>query len=132
MTKITSHKDLIVWQKAMDLVVIVYKLTESFPQREQYGLVSQIRRSAVSIPSNIAEGYHRGTTKEYKNFLQIAYGSASELDTQIEICIRTGTVSANDVLKTKETLVEVSKMLNVLIKKVGNNSATPYALRPAP
>jgi four helix bundle protein len=132
MQKITGHKDLIVWQKAMDLVVDTYALTDTFPQKEQYGLSSQMRRSAVSIPSNIAEGYHRSTTKEYRNFLQIAYGSASELDTQIEICIRTNIISSDDVASIRELLVEVLKMLNVLIKKIGNNPTTPYALRPTP
>ena len=132
MKHITTHKDLIVWQKSMDLVVAVYALTDTFPQKEQYGLASQMRRSAVSIPSNIAEGYHRGTSKEYRNFLQIAYGSASELDTQIEICIRTNTVSLDDMASIKELLVEILKMLNVLIKKISNNPTTPYALRPTP
>jgi len=84
-TTIHSYKDLIVWQKAMDLVVAVYVLTDLFPKNELYGLISQIRRCSVSIPSNIAEGRRRGSKKDYQHFLIIAYGSGAELETQIEI-----------------------------------------------
>ena len=83
-----SYKDLIVWQKAMDLVELVYKLVKYFPKEEVYGLSSQIKRSTISIPSNIAEGRRRGTRKEYRQFLIIAYSSGAELETQIEIAKR--------------------------------------------
>lgn len=80
---INSFKDLIVWQKAMDLSEIVYRLTETLPPTESYNLSSQIRRSAISIPSNIAEGHKRGSKAEYKRFLLIALGSSAELETQL-------------------------------------------------
>ena len=82
------HKDLHVWQKAMDLVERVYLLTKKFPDEEKYGLISQIRRAAVSVPSNIAEGAGRNGTREFTQFLYIALGSLSELETQIDIASR--------------------------------------------
>ena len=85
---IHTYKDLIVWQKAMEFVVEIYKITKLFPKTELYGLTSQIRRCSISIPSNIAEGRYRGTKKDYLNFLRIAYGSGAELETQIEIAER--------------------------------------------
>lgn len=85
-----SHKELKVWQESMDLVVWVYDIVGTFPQHEQFGLSSQIRRAAVSIPSNIAEGAGRQTRPEYIRFLYIALGSASELETQLEIAHRVG------------------------------------------
>src|SRR5262245_42805232 len=84
-TAVHSHKELIVWQKAMDLVLLVYTITDNFPKREQYALSAQMRRAAVSIPSNIAEGRGRSTKKDFIHFIRIAYGSTSELETQILI-----------------------------------------------
>ena len=86
--QIETYKDLIVWQKGMDLVVEIYRITEVFPKSELYGLVSQMRRCAISIPSNIAEGRRRGTKKDFRQFLIISFGSGSELETQIEIVKR--------------------------------------------
>ena len=106
-----SYKDLIVWQKAMDLVVSIYQLTEHFPKTEIYGLTSQMRRAAVSIPSNIAEGRRRGSRKDYRQFIIIAYASGAELETQIEIAKR---LAYRDVQKTEAILEEVMKMLNRL------------------
>ena len=85
---IESYKDLVIWQKSMDLVVAIYKLTGEFPRSEMYCLTSQMRCCAVSIPSNIAEGRKRSTTKDYHKFLIIAYGSGAGLETQIEIVKR--------------------------------------------
>ena len=85
MEKIRSYKDLIVWQKAIQLVILIYKITEQFPKEELYGLTSQIRRSAISVPSNIAEGTGRSTRKDYKQFARIALGSVNELETQLII-----------------------------------------------
>ena len=82
---IHTYKDLIVWQRAMELVGAVYELTKDFPRSEIYGLVSQMQRCATSIPSNIAEGRRRGTKKDYRHFLIIAYGSGAELETQVDI-----------------------------------------------
>ena len=86
--KIKSYKDLIVWQKSIDLVGEVYRITGNFPKEEVYGLTSQMRRAAISISSNIAEGRRKGSRKDFKNFLQIAFGSGAELETQIEIAKR--------------------------------------------
>jgi len=102
----------------MKLVVEVYRLTDTFPKSELYGIVSQIRRSAVSIPSNIAEGKQRGTRKEYRQFLIIAFGSAAELDTQLEISREIGFCSIQDCTKICVLLDEVSRMLNTLVTKL--------------
>ena len=85
---VTHYKDLIAWQKAMDLVCLIYETTKTFPKEELYGLTNQIRRAAVSVPSNIAEGHSRKSSAEYKNFLSIARGSLAEIETQF--ILRTG------------------------------------------
>ena len=115
-----SYKDLTVWQKSMELVKRIYMLTSEFPQSEIYGLVTQMRRAAVSIPSNIAEGYSRKSLKEYLQFLRISYGSSRELETQLII--------AKDLYKKADyhsadlLLEEILKMLNVMIRKLENNN----------
>ncbi len=111
---ITAYTDLIVWQKSMDLVVEIYKLTESFPKTEQYGIISQMRRASVSIPSNIAEGRRRGSKKEFKQFLVIAYGSGAELETQIEITKRLNYANIEKYKNIDSLLSEVMRMLNKL------------------
>ena len=88
--QLKSHRDLRVWQASMDFVVDIYSLTRSFPNEERFGLVSQMRRCAVSIPSKIAEGYSRRSRRDYLRFLRIAHGSAAELDTQLDIANRLG------------------------------------------
>lgn len=117
-TPAKSHKDLIVWQKALDLSVLIYQLTESFPQREVYALSSQMRRAVVSVSSNIAEGRNRGTKKDYAHFLQMAYGSTAELETQLEISERLHFIQVGDYEKTCSLLHEVAKMLHVMIRKL--------------
>ena len=114
-TVIHSHKDLIVWQKAMDLVVLIYKTTDAFPKTETYGITSQMRRSAVSIPSNIAEGRKRGSKADYRQFLLIAYGSGAELETQLEICQRLSYLDDSQWKKISLLIEEVMKMLNSMI-----------------
>ncbi|MBI2117729.1 four helix bundle protein [Candidatus Peregrinibacteria bacterium] len=114
-TIIHSHKDLIVWQKAMDLVVLIYKITENFPKTEIYGITSQMRRSAVSIPSNIAEGRKRGSKADYRQFLLIAYGSGAELETQLEICQRLSYIDEAHWKPVYLLLEEVMRMLNSMI-----------------
>jgi len=109
-----SYKDLIVWQKSIDLVVEIYRLTDLFPKSEIYGLTNQMRRSAVSIPSNIAEGYNRKHQQEYIQFIRIAFGSGAELETQIIIVKRLELVLSNRLKKVESLLVEVMKMLNKL------------------
>ncbi|MGB4834142.1 MAG: four helix bundle protein, partial [Candidatus Moraniibacteriota bacterium] len=118
--KVQSYKDLIVWQKAMNLVVEIYAITEKFPQQELFVLTSQMRRAAISIPSNIAEGRRRGTRKDYRQFLLIAYGSGSELETQIEIAKRLSLGKSVDFSQADLHLDEVMRMLNVMVHKLGS------------
>jgi four helix bundle protein len=92
-----DYKDLLVWQDAMDLVVLVYRVTTKFPHHELYGLTGQLRRSAVSVPSNIAEGQGRRTKRDFQNFLSIAHGSLRELETQVLIGQRLTYIDDNDV-----------------------------------
>ena len=112
---IRNFKDLIVWQKSMDLVEEVYKLVKLLPDDEIYGLSSQMRRSAVSIPSNIAEGQKRKSVKDFANFLSYAKGSCAELQTQLLICVRLEYFSENDANKLIDLTVEIDKMLEKLI-----------------
>ncbi len=111
----TSFRDLIVWQKAKDLAVVIYKVTEFFPKSELYGLANQMRRAAISISSNIAESYHRFHKKEKDQFLSIAFGSGSELESQIEI---SKILFPNiDFKNSEQLLVEIMKILNNFLKQ---------------
>lgn len=112
--KIRSYKDLSVWQKSVDLVELCYRLSDGFPRNEEFGLKVQIRRAAVSIPSNIAEGSVRHSTNEYCRFLAIALGSVAELETQIEIGRRLGFLPEVDSQALTSGCQEVGKMLNGL------------------
>lgn len=112
---IKSYKDLIVWQKGYELVKQVYKITAKLPQTEIFGLQSQMRRSAVSIISNIAEGSSRKTRKDYCQFMHIAYGSTSELETQLSLC---KDLYAIPIEKELELITEISKMLRTIINKL--------------
>ncbi|MFC1734071.1 four helix bundle protein [candidate division KSB1 bacterium] len=115
---IISYKDLTVWKKGIDLVKEVYSLTGQFPKDESFGLTSQMRRSSVSIPSNIAEGKMRGTQKDYRHFLLHSFGSGAELETQIEITKQLPFGKKLDYNKVDSLLEEVMKMLNTLIRKL--------------
>ena len=115
---IESYKELIVWQKAIDLVVELYTLTEKFPKEDIYGLTSQMRRASVSIPSNIAEGRSRGSRREFRQFLLVAYGSGGELETQIEIAKRLPSTKNFNFYKVDQLLNEVMKILNTIIAKL--------------
>ena len=119
--KIQNFRDLDVWQKGMLIVKEIYKVTGSFPQSELYGLVSQMRRCAISIPSNIAEGFNRLHNKEYKQFLYISLGSCAELETQIEIAMDLKYMSKEDKDILLEYIDHESRMLNSLIKKLKVN-----------
>ncbi len=112
---INSYKDLIVWQKSMDLVVEVYKLVRKLPKEELYALSSQMRRSAVSVPSNIAEGQKSNSTKEFAQFLSFAKGSDAELQTQLLICTRLEFLTEDDIKTAYNITVEIDKMLNKII-----------------
>lgn len=124
---IHSYKELTVWQKAIQLVIAIYELTEKFPKEEIYGLTSQMRRAAVSIPSNIAEGRNRGTKKDFPQFLRISYGSGAELETQLEISKQLFTTSNLVYTKVDDLLMEVMKMLNVMIRKLNPSPNTNEA-----
>jgi four helix bundle protein len=104
-----NHKDLDVWKKSMDLVETIYKLTQKFPESEKFGLTSQMRRCAVSIPSNIAEGAARKGDKELIHFLHIALGSLSELETQYLIAMRLAFIEKEDIVE--EQMIDVKKLL---------------------
>lgn len=115
---IKDFKDLIVWQRAMELVTEVYRLVKKLPNEERFALSDQIRRSAISIPSNIAEGQGRNSTKEFIHFLSIAKGSKAELETQLLLCVKVNYLT-NLEIKTFTTLIqEVGKMLNALQKSL--------------
>lgn len=109
-----TYKELIVWQKAMGLVVEIYKLAALLPKDEIYGLSIQMKRAAVSIPSNIAEGFRRNHQAEKTQFFAIAYGSGSELETQIEICKKLGLLTSEQPQKADQLLDETMRMLNKL------------------
>ncbi|MBQ7686191.1 MAG: four helix bundle protein [Bacteroidaceae bacterium] len=112
--KSSDYRQLKVWQKAMDLTVEIYSLVNKFPREENYALSDQMRRSVVSIPSNIAEGQGRNSAKEFVNFLSIARGSLWELETQIEISERLHYIDSGQKNKVYEQTEEIGKMLNAL------------------
>ena len=112
---VRSYRDLIAWQKAMDLVAGVYRVTEPLPAREQFGLSNQMRRASVSIPSNIAEGQGRGTTKNYVHFLHISRGSLQELETQLLLAQRLSFAGESDVQRLLSVCDEVSRLVSGLI-----------------
>jgi four helix bundle protein len=117
--QINNYKQLIVWQKAVDLVTDIYRVTKTFPPSELYGLVSQLRRSAVSIPSNIAEGQGRATKGEFLQFLCHARGSLCELETQVIIAAKLGFVSNETEQRLSEGITEVARILNGLLTSLG-------------
>ncbi|MBI4088918.1 four helix bundle protein [Candidatus Kaiserbacteria bacterium] len=112
-----TFRDLIAWQKAVELAKLTYILTHQFPSEERFGLASQMQRAAVSIPSNIAEGKLRGSSKEFIHFLRIAFGSGGELETQIEIAKQLPKTNGLNFRPLEELLGEVMRMLNVMISK---------------
>ena len=115
---IHSYKELVVWQKGIEVVVKAYKFVEDFPKEEVYGLSSQIRRVSVSIPTNIAEGRFRGSRKDFTQFLRIAYASGAELETELLIAERLGFGKAQKLKDVRNILDEEMRMLNVMIKKL--------------
>ncbi|MBQ3348803.1 MAG: four helix bundle protein [Thermoguttaceae bacterium] len=117
-----SYRDLIVWQRSMDLVVEIYRLIQLLPREELYGLSDQMRRAATSIASNISEGYGRNTTGDYIHFLKISRGSKHELETQLLICVRIGYLHENQIALVMNYCDEVGKMLNALITKLSSKS----------
>ena len=116
--KANSYRDLAVWQKGMMLVKRIYQITRMFPADERFGLVAQMRRAAVSIPSNIAEGQARHTTGEFVEFVSHAEGSVAELDTQLTLAIELGFCTATEVGDVFDLVMELQKMLNALRRKL--------------
>lgn len=116
--KTSDYKELQVWQKAMDLVVEVYNIIKLLPKEEMYGISDQIRRSAVSIPSNIAEGQSRNSAKEFIQFLSIARGSLAELETQFLICVKVNMLSNDKIDNILISTKEIGKMIKGLMNKL--------------
>ena len=113
-----SYKDLLVWQRSMDLVEAIYRITANLPASEQFGLVAQMRRSAVSVPSNVAEGYGRQATGEYRHHLSFSRGSLLELETQLLLCRRLNYVQMDEADAVLDEIAEISKMFGSLISKL--------------
>jgi len=117
-SSITSHRDLIVWQKSMDLVDLIYDLTERFPNREYRALIPQISRSVVSVPANIAEGQARVTARDFANFLVISRSSLMETETLLTVAVRRGYVKQSEATAAFVLITEISKMLTALRARI--------------
>lgn len=115
---VSSFRDLIVWQKAMQLATELYRITDRFPAGEQYCLTTQLRRAAISVPSNIAEGFGRESRREFQQFLRIARGSVFELQTQIELAARLNYTAMDDSSHLDATAEEIRRILTALIKSL--------------
>ncbi|WP_415407172.1 four helix bundle protein [Sulfurovum sp. CS9] len=122
---VKTHKDLDVWKQSIQLVKQIYKITQIFPKHEIYGLTNQIRRAAVSVPSNIAEGAGRNSDKEFIQFLHISLGSLAEVETQLIISMEIGYV--NNINTPVNEINNIQKMLNGLIKHIKNRQKNQYA-----
>ena len=122
---LVSYRDLRVWQTAMDVAQLAYEVTENFPKKEMYGMVSQIRRAAISIPSNIAEGHARKSPREFSRYLTIAMGSVAELETQVFLAERFRYVDKIAYKKLLDGLSQVGKMLHRLRVSVQTNDRLP-------
>ncbi|SPD73145.1 conserved hypothetical protein [uncultured Desulfobacterium sp.] len=118
-----NYRELNVWQKSYHLCLLVYKVTKEFPEDERYGLTAQARRSAVSIPSNIAEGYGRKTTSDYLRFLYIAYGSLCELETQMSISGDLNYIIPDELEKINNVISEIERMLKALLRSLEKKTA---------
>ncbi|YAF93842.1 MAG: four helix bundle protein [Nodularia sp. CChRGM 3473] len=119
--KIESHRDLIVWQKSMDMVVHIYQLTTNFPTTETYRITSQVTRAAVSIPANIAEGHARGSKNDYAHFLAISKGSLMETETFLMLALRLNYLTPVQANPTLSLITEISKMLTSLRHRILNS-----------
>ena len=122
-TKVQSYTDLINWQKAKDLAVMIYKATDAFPSKEVFGLTAQVRRAAISIPSNIAEGFRRKSKKEKLQFLRIAYGSGAEVETQLIIAKELQYLTKDQFQGLSDLLNEIMSMLNKVISNFEEHKA---------
>ena len=122
--KTSNYKELQVWHKAIDLVVEIYNLTKLLPKEETYAISDQIRKAAVSIPSNIAEGQSRNSAKEFIQFLSIARGSLAELETQLLICIKVNMLSEDNITEAQNIITEIGKMIKGLMNKLNSQLTT--------
>jgi four helix bundle protein len=122
---VKSHRDLVVWQKAMKLAAEVYRLVKHFPSDERYRMTSQLLRAAASVPANIAEGHARGTRKDYAYFVTIARGSLAETETFLLLAQDVGLVSSDQCLVASGLVEEVGRMLNALLLKLRDPLPTP-------
>jgi four helix bundle protein len=120
--RIQSHRDLLVWQKAMDLVDVIYDLSEGFPRREEFGLRSQVTRAAVSVAASIAEGHARSTRRDFANFLTIAHSSLMEVETELMVAERRGYVASHQAQPAFARIAKVSKMLVALRSRLNGAS----------
>ena len=120
-----NYKELKVWQKSYGLCLEIYRITAGFPKEEKYGLTSQIRRSVVSIPSNIAEGYGRKTTMDYIRMLHISYGSVCELETQVLLAGDLGFIEKDSSHTLNKNIAEIERMLKALIKSLEDKPLDP-------
>jgi four helix bundle protein len=130
--EVRSYKDLVAWQKSMNLVTAVYRASQGFPKEEIFGLVSQIRRAAVSVPSNIAEGHPRTSKKEFQYFLSNARGSLAELETQLTIAHQLAYIDEKGINQLLDRLGEVGRILNGLLASLKRSSKFEEPLTPNP
>ena len=128
--EIKSFRDLMVWQKAMELVEECYRITTNLPRNEEFGLKSQMRRAAVSIPSNIAEGHSRRHSREFLQHLSISLGSLAEIETQLDLALRLNLLPAEGAQKCRALCEEVGKMLHGLATAISHRSHRPLIPRP--
>jgi four helix bundle protein len=117
-TRIGSYRDLDVWRFAMEIVIEIYRVTRAFPPEEKFGLIAQLRRAAVAIPSNIAEGRNRLGAAEFRRFVSIARGSVAEVETQLAVAVALGFVGADEIESLSSRLDELSKMLFGLYRRL--------------
>ena len=123
--KVESYRDLLVWQQAMELAVSVYEATRAWPKEELYGLTSQVRRAATSVPANIAEGYGRETRPSYEHFLRVAQGSLKEVETHLLVAQRIGLDSKGKIDPLLTSSESVGKLLRLLLRRLANERTAP-------
>ena len=122
---IKSYKDLVVWQRAMDMTSLVYRATAELPADERFGLISQARRAAVSVPANLAEGHRRSSTKDYLRFVSIAAGSLAELETLVELAARLYSIRSTSLEELVSSADEVGRMLRGLQQRLEGRLSSP-------
>ncbi len=122
---VRSHRDLVVWQRSIQLVKEIYRVSRYFPDTERYGLVSQLTRAAISVPANIAEGNARATRRDYAQFVSIARGSLAEVETYLIIAVELGYISSDEITALNQELDEIGRMLTALRIRLGKQPESP-------